>query len=190
MNDQEPESLQSSAFSGGDNTASYHKRFLAWVIDVFLIAIMLAFVMQYMGLGIDPGPTGDLKAAQAELLKKLEGLSSSQALFLSFSPIMSFFILHGYLLYQSGQTIGKKIMGIAIVTLDNQKPAFFQLIGQRYCSQWVMGMLPFIGLPLRLLDVMLIFRGDKRCLHDLIARTKVIDLSIKAAATPNNSFVA
>ena len=53
-----------------------------------------------------------------------------------------------------------------------------------------MGMLPFIGLPLRLLDVMLIFRGDKRCLHDLIARTKVIDLSIKAAATPNNSFVA
>ncbi len=190
MSNQEPEGFNSPAFNGGDNTASYNKRFFAWVIDIFLIAIMLSFVMNYLDLGIDPGPAGDLKAAQAELLKKLEGLSSSQALLLSFSPIISFFILHGYLLYQGGQTIGKKMMGIAIVTLDNQKPPFFPLIAQRYFSQWIMGMLPFVGLPLRLLDVFLIFRGDKRCLHDLIARTKVIDLSIKVAAAPNNSFIA
>jgi uncharacterized RDD family membrane protein YckC len=187
LNDQQPEGFQPSSAQGGDNTASYNKRFLAWVIDVFLIAVMLMFFMRF--LGIDAGQAVDMQTAQVELLKKLEALSDSQKMLLTFSPIISFFLLHGYLLYQYGQTIGKKVMGIAIVTLDNRKPAFFPLIGQRYFSQWLIGMLPFVGLPLRLLDVLLIFRGDKRCLHDLIARTKVIDLKIKVASTPNN-FVA
>ena len=189
MNDQQPESFPPSSANGIDNTASYNKRFLAFVIDVFLIAILLTFFMQYLGLGVDPGPTMDMQAAQAELMKKLDALPDSQKILLTFSPIICFFVLHGYLLYERGQTIGKKIMGIAIVTLSNQKPAFFPLIGQRYFSQWLMGMLPYIGIPLRLLDVLMIFRGDKRCLHDLIAGTKVIDLSITVAAAPN-SFVA
>lgn len=187
MNDQKPEGFQPSAANGGDNTASYNKRFLAFVIDVFLIAIMLMFFLRF--LGIDAGQASDMQTAQAELVKKLEALSESQKMLLTFSPIISFFILHGFLLYHRGQTIGKKMMGIAIVTLDNQKPAFMPLIAQRYFSQWLMGMLPFIGLPLRLLDVLMIFRGDKRCLHDLIAKTKVIDLSIKVAVSPN-SFIA
>lgn len=187
MNDQQHDDFPSSSAHGTDNTASYNKRFCAWVIDVFLIAIMLMFFMRY--LGIDVGQSPDMQTTQAELLKKLEALSDSQKMLLTFSPMISFFVLHGYLLYQYGQTIGKKFMGIAIVTLDNRKPAFFPLIVQRYFSQWLMGMLPFVGLPLRLLDVLVIFRGDKRCLHDLIARTKVVDLKIKVASTPNN-FVA
>ncbi|GGY74307.1 hypothetical protein GCM10011613_19610 [Cellvibrio zantedeschiae] len=187
MNDQQPEGFQPSSATGGDNTASYNKRFLAFVIDVFLIAVMLMFFMQY--LGIDPGQAADMQSAQAELIKKLAALSDSQKMLLTFSPMISFFLLHGYLLYHQGQTVGKKVMGIAIVTLDNQKPAFMALIAQRYFSQWIMGMVPVIGVALRLADVLLIFRRDKRCLHDLIARTKVIDLSVKVAVTPN-SFVA
>lgn len=187
MNDQNPEGLSPFAPQGADNTASYHKRFLAWVIDVFLIAIVLMFVMRH--LGIDPGQAGDMQAAQAELLRKIEALSESQKMLLTFSPLISFFALHGYLLFKHGQTLGKKIMGIAIVTLDNQKPAFFPLIAQRYFSQWLIGMLPVVGVPLRIVDVLFVFRKDKRCVHDLIARTKVIDLSIKVA-TPSNSFVA
>jgi uncharacterized RDD family membrane protein YckC len=184
LNDQQPEGSQPSAANGGDNTASYNKRFLAFVIDVFLIALMIMFFLRF--LGIDAGPVADMQTAQAELIKKLEALSESQKMLLTFSPIISFFILHGFLLYHRGQTLGKKMMGIAIVTLDNQKPAFMPLIAQRYFSQWLIGMLPVVGLPLRLLDVLMIFRGDKRCLHDLIAKTKVIDLSIKVVVSPNS----
>ena len=104
---------------------------------------------------------------------------------LAFAPQLIFFVLHGASLYQRGQTISKRIMGIAIVTLDNQKPAFFRLIAQRYMSQWLIGMLPVIGPLLRLVDFLLIFRADKRCLHDHIAKTKVIDLSVPIAAAPN-----
>jgi hypothetical protein len=62
--------------------------------------------------------------------------------------------------------------------MDNQKPAFLFLILQRYVSQWLMGMVPVIGILLRLADVLAIFREDKRCIHDHLAKTKVIDLKI------------
>lgn len=183
---EQPNDFQSRPLSD-DNTASLNQRFLAFVIDIFLMAVALIFFMRYLGL--EPSSTTDIQVAQAELVKKLATLSESQKMLLTFSPMISFFVLHGYLLFEYGQTIGKKIMGIAIVTLDNRKPAFMPLIAQRYFSQWLMGMVPTAGLILRLADVLLIFRKDRRCLHDLIARTKVIDLSKKVAITPN-SFVA
>jgi uncharacterized RDD family membrane protein YckC len=108
---------------------------------------------------------------------------------LVFAPQLIFFVLHGPSLFLRGQTIGKRMMGIAIVTLDNQKPAFFPLIAQRYMTQWLLGMVPAVGPLLRLADILLIFRSDKRCLHDHIAKTKVIDLKIPVAASPNN-FIA
>lgn len=190
MNDQQPNDFQSQPQPTPpvlDNTASYNKRFLACVIDVFLMAIALVFFMRFLGL--EPTNTTDFQAAQNELVTKLAALSESQKILLTFSPFIMFFAMHSYSLYQYGQTLGKRFMGIAIVTLDNRKPAFFPLIAQRYFSQWLMGMVPMIGIGLRLADVALIFRGDKRCLHDLIAGTKVIDLRIKVAVEPN-SFVA
>ena len=34
---------------------------------------------------------------------------------------------------------------------------------------------PWLGRYLRLLDVLFIFRDDKRCVHDIIADTKVVE---------------
>ncbi len=167
-----------------DNTAAYHKRFLAFLIDGFLMLIGMMFVMHYLGL--EPAKTDDIQAAQVEIFTKLAALSDNNKMLLVFSPYLIFFALHGLSLYQFGQTVGKRVMGIAIVTLDNQKPAFFPLIAQRYMSQWLMGMVPVVGPLLRLVDILLIFRADKRCLHDHIARTKVIDLSVPVAASPNS----
>lgn len=186
LNDQ-PNDFQPKPVTTGDNTASYNKRFLAFVIDIFLMAVALVFFMRYLGL--EPANATDMQAAQVELIAKLAALPESSKILLTFSPFITFFVMHGFLLYQYGQTVGKKVMGIAIVTLENQKPAFMQLIAQRYFSQWLMGMVPVVGIILRLADILMIFRKDKRCLHDLIARTKVIDLSIKVVVAPN-SFIA
>jgi uncharacterized RDD family membrane protein YckC len=187
LSDQQPNDFQPKPAISGDNTASYNKRFLAFVIDFFLMAVLLMFFMRFLGL--EPTNATDIQAAQAELVAKLAALSEQSKMLLTFSPFIIFFVLHGLLLYQYGQTIGKKVMGIAIVTLENNKPAFFQLIAQRYFSQWIMGMVPVVGIILRLADVLMVFRKDKRCLHDLIARTKVIDLNIKIVVAPN-SFIA
>jgi uncharacterized RDD family membrane protein YckC len=186
-NDFQPKPSAPRDGSARDNTAGLHKRFLAVAIDVFLLLIGMMFMMRYLGL--EPASTADMQAAYVELAGKINALSDAHKMLLVFAPQLIFFVLHGASLYQRGQTIGKRIMGIAIVTLDNQKPAFLPLIAQRYMSQWLLGMLPAIGPLLRLVDFLLVFRADKRCLHDHIAKTKVIDLSVPVAPSPNN-FIA
>lgn len=160
-----------------DNTAALSKRFWAFMLDGFFMMMALIMLMQSMGL-LDPASSNDMQIAQKELQERVNALSSSQKSLLAISPFIIFFVLHGFLLQQYGQTIGKRIMGIAIVTMDNQKPAFFMLIIQRYLSQWVMGMVPVIGILLRLVDILAIYRADRRCIHDHLAKTKVIDLKI------------
>ncbi|HOY21518.1 MAG TPA: RDD family protein [Cellvibrio sp.] len=186
-NDFQPKPSAPMDSTARDNTAAYHKRFLAFAIDVFLLLFGMMFMMRYLGL--EPANTADMQAAYLELSAKINALTDGNKMLLVFAPQLIFFVLHGASLYQRGQTIGKRIMGIAIVTLGNQKPAFLPLIAQRYMSQWLMGMVPVVGPLLRLVDIVLIFRTDKRCLHDLIAKTKVIDLKIPVAASPD-SFVA
>lgn len=187
MNDsQEPNDFQPKPNVSVDNTAAYHKRFLAFAIDMFLLLFGMMFMMRYLGL--EPSKTADIQAFYLEFSAKINALSDGNKMLLVFAPQLIFFVLHGASLYQRGQTIGKRLMGIAIVTLDNQKPAFFPLIAQRYMSQWLIHMVPVIGPLLRLIDVLFIFRADKRCLHDHIAKTKVIDLKMPVVASPNSFF--
>jgi uncharacterized RDD family membrane protein YckC len=163
-----------------DNTASYGRRFGAFLLDGLFMVIAMMFFMQYIGLtDIAPEAAKDPEAMQAALLAKMTALSSAQKTLLMMFPFIAFFALHGYLLSRYGQTLGKRILGIAIVTLDNRVPPFFQLITQRYLTQWLAGMIPFIGLFLRLVDILAIFRPDRRCIHDHLAKTKVIDLRIR-----------
>lgn len=184
MNDFQPLDSQPKPGAPVDNTAALHKRFLAFVIDISLTLVGMMLMMRYLGL--EPSATVDVQVAYQELTTKINALSNAHKMLLVFAPQLIFFLLQGVLLYQRGQTIGKRLMGIAIVTLDNQQPAFFPLIAQRYITQWLLGMVPGIGPLLRLADVLLVFRADKRCLHDLIAKTKVIDLGIPVAVSPNS----
>lgn len=190
MNDQpqSPDFQPSPTAPVVDNTAALSKRFWAFMLDGFFMMMALILLMQSMGL-LDPTTSNDMQTAQAELQVRVNALSDSQKSLLAISPFIIFFVLHGFLLQQYGQTIGKRIMGIAIVTMDNQKPAFFMLIIQRYLSQWVMGMVPMIGIFLRLADILAIYRADKRCIHDHIAKTKVIDLRIPFAQGKPTSII-
>jgi len=86
-----------------------------------------------------------------------------------------FLLMHGYLLKTRGQTIGKSLIGIRIVTTENHHPDFLNLLLKRYLPLNVVGYIPVVGPYLTLAEVLFIFRSDKRCLHDLIAGTKVIN---------------
>ncbi len=85
--------------------------------------------------------------------------------------IAVFLLIHGYFLKTKGQTIGKKLAAIRIADLNGNVPSFATLILRRYLSGGLLMLIPFIGL----LDILFIFRADRRCLHDLIAGTKVVD---------------
>ena len=48
-----------------------------------------------------------------------------------------------------------------------------KLLGLRYVLVMLLGAIPIIGGLLGVIDFLFIFREDRRCVHDLIAGTKV-----------------
>jgi uncharacterized RDD family membrane protein YckC len=77
------------------------------------------------------------------------------------------------LLATRGQTLGKKWLGIRIVTFpDGQKPGFVKGFLLRSFVNGIIGQIvPFYGI----IDPCFIFREDNRCVHDLLADTTVIE---------------
>lgn len=160
-----------------NNIAGRLKRFWAAMIDG-LVGMLVTFpVFSHFGIW--------------EAIQQNKEISHTLSNGLALFGVVMFFVLHGFLLFQYGQTIGKRVMGLAIVTLDGNKPQFAALIINRYLPQWVVSFIPVVGPMIAMSDVLFIFFNDQnRCVHDLIAKTKVIDLSIKTAATAPNSIIA
>lgn len=77
-----------------------------------------------------------------------------------------------YFLATQGQTIGKMIMNIRIIRIDSgDNGGFVTNVLMRAILNGVLGFIPLYSL----VDVLFIFRDDRRCIHDMIAGTKVIE---------------
>ncbi len=87
---------------------------------------------------------------------------------------IGFALIHYYLLNKSGQTIGKRLLNIRIIGIDDQHPGAVPILLKRYLPISLVLTVPFVGFPLPLIDALFIFRNDRRCLHDLLAGTKVV----------------
>jgi len=82
-------------------------------------------------------------------------------------------IYEALMLASSGQTLGKKIVGIRVVTADGGKISTGQAWG-RTLLRFVMNMLPYsVG---TLIDVLPIFGAERTCIHDMAAKTRVINV--------------
>ncbi len=87
---------------------------------------------------------------------------------------IGFILLNGYYLKKDSQTIGKRIVGIRIVDMDNQILTLGKILVLRYLLIRIAAMIPFAGGLYGFVDMLFIFRQNRRCLHDLIAGTKVV----------------
>lgn len=95
------------------------------------------------------------------------------SLIMLFVGTVVFVLLHGYFLTRDGQTIGKKVLSIKIVTLDNQLPKIPHFL-KRYGFMWLLYGVPLVGPILNLVNLLFIFSKTKRCLHDHVGGTKVV----------------
>ena len=144
--------------------AARGERLAAAIID---IVIMLAILLPVMFLGgyfsqvMDAATSGQPMSLMAELSWGLVSL-------------LVFFAIQSYPLYATAQTWGKRLLKMRIVGLDGQRLSFGRLIVLRYVSMQAIGLVPWIGPLLSIVNVLLIFRADHRCGHDLIAGTKVV----------------
>ena len=147
--------------SEGPELASFGLRLVGALIDGLIMMLLLVPLMFATGYisdimsGIQPGLLDNLKIA-----------------LLGF---VVFLVVQGYFLNASGQTIGKKILGTKIVTMDNEKPEFLKLILMRYVTIHAISQIPILGGIFALVNYIFIFFGDQRqCLHDKFAGTKVV----------------
>ncbi|MDK9738249.1 RDD family protein [Vibrio sp. D404a] len=105
-----------------------------------------------------------------------------------------YFLCHGYLLHKYGQTIGKNVFEIAIVSVDNKPISLSKIFLMRWAPFYLMvyvpsilnEMMPGIGvlmllalvaLLLGLVNILFIFGKERRCLHDRLAGSIVVDVS-------------
>jgi uncharacterized RDD family membrane protein YckC len=103
-----------------------------------------------------------------------------KSLLWSIGWILLWTALNGSFLAKSAQTIGKKLMGLQIVMVEDGKPASFErLVFWRFVPVLLLSQLPYVGSVLSLADTLFIFRADRRCLHDHIAGTRVVALDRK-----------
>ena len=79
----------------------------------------------------------------------------------------------GYQIYlaQNGQSIGKRWRGIRVVRMDGSRASLGRIVFLRNFMPAALS--SFCGL-VGIVDALLIFGQDKRCLHDMIADTKVV----------------
>jgi len=88
--------------------------------------------------------------------------------------ILAFALINGKFLLSNGQTLGKKLLKIKIVTTDTRY-ADLTTLAKRYGFNWGIALVPVIGQFLGLVNVLFIFGKTKRCLHDFVGGTKVIN---------------
>ena len=87
-----------------------------------------------------------------------------------------FALVHSYFLKMNGQTVGKKLIGIRIADLNDNVPELPKVLGLRYLPVNAVAQIPVLGIFIALIDTLFIFRSDRRCVHDLIAGTKVVQV--------------
>ena len=142
--------------SVGGTLATRKDRFWGAIIDAVLQ--ILCAIPFFWFVGWD-------RLQQATPLFMLAGLVYGLATYL---------LLHGYLLHKYGQTIGKAEFGMRIETLDGQQATLSHVMLWRYLPTVLLSYVPAIGQLLAgIVNPVLIFGKEKRCLHDYIAKTRV-----------------
>lgn len=83
-------------------------------------------------------------------------------------------VINFVMLHKTGQTIGKKVVGVKIVRVDGSRASLRRIFFLRILVNSLIGMIPLAGGVYSLVDVLFIFGEERRCVHDYIAGTVVI----------------
>ncbi len=96
-------------------------------------------------------------------------------IYITLYSFVMYLLINGYFLAKDGQSIGKKVAGTRIVRSDGSKADFKRIIGLRLLPLYALSLIPFAGRLVGLVDSLLIFRQTRKCLHDNIADTIVVN---------------
>lgn len=145
--------------------ASRGRRFLAYLIDqvcMFILIVGAGALLVFLF------PEELIPIYQDEVMVSWLGAG----LYLVF-----YSLVNGVPLHIKGQTLGKMLMKIRIIRMDQQKGGAWRFLGLRFMINQLIIAIPIAGNFYVLIDALFIFREDHRCIHDLIASTRVVNLT-------------
>jgi uncharacterized RDD family membrane protein YckC len=89
--------------------------------------------------------------------------------------VLAFSIYQWYLIATTGQTLAKRWLGIMIVRTDGSPCGFVNgVLLRNWVIYVLLSFLPFVNYLVWLIDALMIFGDERRCLHDHIAGTRVV----------------
>ena len=118
--------------------------------------------------------TGYLSRVEAQSVSLPEAIAWQVA---GFAVIVA---INGYTLHTRGQSIGKLALGTRIVSEESRELVpLWHIVLRRYLPVSVATMVPLVGNLAAIADALFVFRKDRRCVHDLVAGTVVIDANVR-----------
>ena len=160
--------------SGKFELSSPGQRLGASLLDALLYMLVLALgwcIAFFLSVTFILGVSNDSDADNPGIV----AVAVLIQLFITASFWLVFLVIQSILISTSGQTIGKKLVGIRIVNIENNThPGFGKGVLLRSFLPGVIYGIPVIGLIFLLVDLCYIFREDHRCVHDHMAGTRVI----------------
>lgn len=159
---------------GEQELASRGQRVLALLVDVapgVVIGVVAAVVGIAMGLGHrSPDPFNFPFAVIAAMA--VAGIA-----------MLAWTIVTLVFVYQYGQTIGKRVIGIRVVRMDGSRISFPRIFFMRGLLGALPGAIPWIGTVYRIADYAFVLGEPRRCIHDYIADSKVVTAASSENAT-------
>lgn len=165
--------VMGSAGGADAQLAGLGERFGAAFVDGSLkaacsIPTVLAMI-KVMQENMQGGGQPDPQAMQAMMA------AIAAAIPLAYPYLAALAVLQGVLIATRSQSVGKILLGLRIVHApDGSKANFGRAFLIRSGVPTVIEYIPFIGFLFWIVDTCFIFRADRRCIHDLMAGTKVI----------------
>ena len=139
-------------------------RFFAFLIDAISILIPCGIAVATFSSMRGIEPDGFIQDGKGEKL-------------LYAAATIAIWVLLNFVFLKRGQTIGKRVMKIQVVDFETGAiPTLTTLVLLRYGLFQFISQTGLIGFAIAVADPLMIFGEDKRCVHDYLARTKVIDV--------------
>ena len=160
-------------------TASLKKRLLAWFLDAFLVFIVQAVIL-YLIFGsqltlisenyVEEIISFEQMVDQFTLLASSSDYTTMQFYF--FTVVLLYYVVAAY--FMQGATLGKKMCGIAIIGENGKTPTFSSLTFREFLIKYVAAQFSCHIISIVSL-IMMITREDKLTIHDLLAKTRVVE---------------
>lgn len=98
--------------------------------------------------------------------------------FVSIAIVLGVIVYQIALLSSTGQTIGKRVMRLRIVNFsDASNPGFAKAVLMRSWLPSLLSSIPYLGWVFWVVDNLYVLKKDRRCIHDLMAGTMVVQLA-------------